>query len=144
MVPKLLLHAVKCACSFVDEETKAQRTRPRGTLWGGDGRTEPFIQQMHLEHSLCTSDTLAMCRAPVGPGVWVVEAIALSWVCVCGGGDTWLCQSVLEASQVGWEGGRQEKEAGPGCGFPGCSTWGRGQPLVQAFCLFVSLKSAMK
>lgn len=86
MVPKLLLHAVKCACSFVDEETKAQRTRPRGTLWGGDGRTEPFIQQMHLEHSLCTSDTLAMCRAPVGPGVWVVEAIALSWVCVCVGG----------------------------------------------------------
>lgn len=110
MVPKLLLHAVKCACSFVDEETKAQRTRPRGPLWGGDGRTEPFIQQMHLEHSLCTSDTLAMCRAPVGPGVWVVEAIALSWVCVCGGGH--MALSECSGSFTGGMGGREAGEGG--------------------------------
>lgn len=45
----------------------------------------------------------------------------------------------------GW-GVRQEEEAGPGCGFPGSSTWGRGLTLLCSLplCLFVFLKSAVK
>lgn len=50
------------------EDSKAQREKHY--VWGS-GRTEQLIQQMHVEHSLCTTCVQVL-------GLWVEEAIVLA------------------------------------------------------------------
>lgn len=121
--------------------------------WGG-GSPEQFIQQMHIEHSLCTRWAPAICHTCADAVVWVEEATALPLE-----EGMWPYQNVPGPRALGAGGGSEAGGGGwPGlwipmvvaalqgkCAMPpGChSAWGRGLSLFAA-SLFACLKSAVK
>ena len=120
--------------------------------WGW-GSTEQLIQQMHVEHSLCTRWAPVMCHACVNAGVWVEKATALPWPRAYGplrtSQDPEL-RGLGGGSEAGGGGGRPglwipRVVAAPQgqCVIPpgGCGTWGRGFSLLCSLlvCLFIFL-----